>query len=414
LTFIRSVKDVCFRQMSRLALVPVLFLAFPVLAQDAGPASLAEAYEQVLAERTSQQSSEAGTQSETLAAAVQSLAEYARECDKATGIKVPAFNCGDGVSVPGQGNVPRGTLCDQPNVLNGVCDPGSKFQVLPGSTADAVAVAHCRRDGQPVDGPLFNDIAVIQYNKKNGAICFYQALKRVNDPPENALPANVPAPLAIGEGVWQPGSGAHWIDPVATEKIGCTGCHNNGGFIRSPYLAQLRTPPHALPNRDTGYTNLDTPLRYVGSAYAKNKSWSITVPELDENGGSCTNCHRLAVSNRLAFSIINGTAAHFSALATAKSQKSKSPHSAASPIWMRPNQKCYKKASEDSALRYKKCAEDFFNSGFLTIGPGCEKQELGMPWVGDETAQLAVALKNHLQEIEPESEALEAAPVDCP
>ena len=349
--FFRFVKDNTFRLNQGLALVPALLLTFPVLAQDDRPASLAEAYEQVLAERTLAQSNRTGTESGPLAADVQNLAEYALACDIATGIKVPAFNCDNGVSVPGQGNVPRGTMCDQPNVLNGVCDPGSRFQVLPGSTADAVAVAHCRRDGQPVDGPFFNDIAVIQYNKKNGAICFYQALKRVSDPPENALPANVPAPLAIGEAVWQPGSGAHWIDPVATEKIGCTGCHNNGGFIRSPYLAQLRTPPHALPNRNSGYGNLDTPLRYVGSAYAQNRSWSITVPELDENGGSCTSCHRLAVSNRRAFNIINGSAAHLAALATARDQKSKSPHSSSSPIWMRPNQKCYKKN-----LKMPRCA----------------------------------------------------------
>ena len=36
--------------------------------------------------------------------------------------------------------------CDRPNVLNGVCDPGSKFQVL-AQTGDAAAVAHCRKMG---------------------------------------------------------------------------------------------------------------------------------------------------------------------------------------------------------------------------------------------------------------------------
>src|SRR5262245_27969830 len=44
----------------------------------------------------------------------QSLIAYAEECDAATGIRVPAFNCNDGVEVPGQGQVPAGHDCDQP------------------------------------------------------------------------------------------------------------------------------------------------------------------------------------------------------------------------------------------------------------------------------------------------------------
>ena len=108
-----------------------------------------------------------------------SMEEYARKCDDATQIKVPGFSCSAGTEVPGQGNIPAGPAqphCNQPNVLNGSCDPGSKFQVLPGGTADAVAVAHCRKVGLPITGNLYNDIAVIQYNKKTGALCFYQAL----------------------------------------------------------------------------------------------------------------------------------------------------------------------------------------------------------------------------------------------
>ena len=99
------------------------------------------------------------------------LAGYAAKCDAATGIHVPGFTCGNGSS---QGTQPEGTVprprCDHPNVLNGACDPGSRFQVLPGGTADAVAVAHCRKNGKPIEGNVYNDIAVIQYNKKNGAL----------------------------------------------------------------------------------------------------------------------------------------------------------------------------------------------------------------------------------------------------
>lgn len=362
------------------AFVQAAILTLPALSQDSAPSSLAEAYEEVLQQRAVSEGGNIGTLGgEAGAQAIQTLAEYALECDKATGISVPAFNCDDGVAVPGQGSVPRGPLCDHPNVLNGVCDPGSKFQVLPGSTADAVAVAHCRRDGQPVEGPFYNDVAVIQYNKANGAVCFYQALKRRHDPPQNALPANVPAPRDVGGNVWMPGSGAHWIDPEATVVIGCTGCHNNGGFLRSNYLAQLKTPPHALPSTDQGFTNKNAMLRFVGSAYQNDFTWSVEVPALPA-GQSCTLCHRLAVSSREAFGKINGTAPIFGVFATDVSQASKSPHSVQSPIWMKPGQVLFDPQSLNSAKKYQKCAVDFANSGFKTIGLGCKIAPLGVPF----------------------------------
>lgn len=295
------------------------------------------------------------------------LRDYAKKCDDATGIPVPSFNCDAGKSVPGQGN---GIVCDQPNVLNSGCDPGSKFQVLPGGNADAVAVAHCRKVGLPVSGSTYNDIAVIQYNKKNGATCFYQAL--------TDLPGqNVPAPLSAGESPWQASSTASWISPAGTEAIGCTGCHDNGGFIRSAYLAQLRTPPHMLPSTATGFNNLNTPVKYVGLDYATNRSWNITTsPAAGDTGTSCHACHRLAVNN---FSR-NGTAALFANIATAPTQAAKNPHSATSPIWMRPGQITYNAGAEASATKYRDCALGFLNSGFVTAPPGCTITALAEPW----------------------------------
>ena len=295
------------------------------------------------------------------------MKDYAKKCADATGISVPAFNCDAGTSVPGQGN---GVVCDQPNVLNSRCDPGSKFQVLPGGNADAVAVAHCRKVGLPVAGSVYNDIAVIQYNKKNGATCFYQAL--------TDLPGqNVPAPISSGESPWQAFSTASWISPAGTEALGCTSCHDNGGFIRSSYLAQLRTPPHVLPNTAAGFNNLNTPVKYVGLDYATNRSWAITTsPAPGDTGTACHACHRLAVNNFAQ----NGTAARFANIATAASQAAKNPHSATSPIWMRPGQITYQAGAEASATKYRDCALGFFNSGFVTAPPGCTITPLAEPW----------------------------------
>jgi hypothetical protein len=311
-----------------------------------------------------------------------SLKDYSAKCDAATGIQVPSFSCSAGVEPPGQGTIPdtpqSSTRCDRPNVLNSACDPGSRFQVLPGKTADAVAVAHCRKVGKPIANNVYNDIAVIQYNKKNGALCFYQAL--------TDLPGDqIPAPKGGEKATWEDGQ-PHWISPEGTEAIGCTGCHDNGGFIRSEYLAQLKTPPHALPNEFTGFNNLNTPARYVGLDYATNRSWSIkTALAPGDPGLSCTTCHRLAVPNRKAFGEINGTAAHFANVATAADQCvdgkcSKNPHSAASPIWMRPGQILYNAFAEASATKYQDCAVGFFNSNFTAAPQGCDIAPLGEPW----------------------------------
>ena len=106
------------------------------------------------------------------------LEQYAQQCDQAIGITVPDFKCDSGTLVPMTNPHPSPPAppitCDRPNVLNQECDPGSYFQVLPTSNADAYAVAHCRKRG--LSQGRYADIAVIQHNQKNGATCFYQAL----------------------------------------------------------------------------------------------------------------------------------------------------------------------------------------------------------------------------------------------
>src|SRR5262245_34824022 len=80
------------------------------------------------------------------AGASDTLQDYSKKCDAATGETVPAFDCDAGTLVPETN--PRGTgaslKCDRPNVLNHVCDPGSRFQLLV-DNANASIVAHCRK-----------------------------------------------------------------------------------------------------------------------------------------------------------------------------------------------------------------------------------------------------------------------------
>ncbi|MGO7214191.1 hypothetical protein ACC817_00955 [Rhizobium ruizarguesonis] len=304
-----------------------------------------------------------------------SLSEYAAKCAEATGVSIPRFSCSAGVEVPGQGTTPAGTLCDAPNSLNKVCDPGSRFQVLPGRTQDAVAVAHCRKDGLPIAGTVYNDIAIIQYNKKNGAVCYYQALTN--------LPGNsIPSPAEGDTAAWADGQ-SHWFSPQATEGIGCTACHDNGGFIRSNYIRQLKTPPNSMPSEADGYSNSTSPMKYVGLDFDSNRSWSIVTPRADtDNGLPCNSCHRLGVNNHPRGGTNFGTAALFAPIATAAHQASKTDHSPSSPIWMRPGQIVYNAGAEASAKKYHDCAVAFAQSNFTNAPAGCVVTPLGVPWDG--------------------------------
>ncbi len=168
----------------------------------------------------------------------ESMEAFAAKCAEATQIEVRGFNCDDGTIIPTTNLTPGACPnqdCDAPNVLNGECDECSRFQVL-AKTEEAIAVGLCRKKGLD-EGEGYRDVAVIQYNRFTGATCFYQALGP-------SLPAEVTAPSqGIGPGTFP------WFTPSQTAGEKCVMCHDNGPFVRSPYLAQLRD---VGPNPDNG------------------------------------------------------------------------------------------------------------------------------------------------------------------
>lgn len=255
------------------------------------------------------------------------LEQYAQKCDDAIGVTVPSFDCEDGTLVPTTHHA--NGKCDQPNRLNQECDPGSRFQVLV-NTSSAYVVAHCRKRGQGAG--LYQDIAVIQHNKKNGATCFYQALG-------NNLDGDVKAP-SLGTGAWP------WLTPASTASINCVGCHDNGPLIRSPYMT-LVTGDDAMPGRGDFSFNRDQPYRFIGADFASWKAYKVEV-----SGNACLGCHRMAVNST---SNSRGTALDLGIRATATSEVAKNPHSADSPIWMMPGQTTFLQSSADSALAIKNC-----------------------------------------------------------
>jgi hypothetical protein len=283
----------------------------------------------------------------------ETLQAFARACELATNIDFPDFDCDQGTAVPEthlSGSGYPDQLCDRPNVLNHQCDPGSRFQVVK-QTNDAIVVGHCRKKGGA--DHRYGDIAAIQYNQVNGATCFYQAL----DDSSN-LSNTVTAPIK-GNGPGQ----FPWLSPANTAGIQCVKCHDNGPFVRSPYLAQLNGEgKNRLPGTNSGtgpwdrrFTwNKTLPYTFVGADF---QSWKVYSLSVTGTGSLCTGCHRMGISS-VASSFIdrNGTALAFGSEATAMTQLHKNPHSADSPIWMTPGQITYSTANETEAHAMRACA----------------------------------------------------------
>jgi len=319
----------------------------------------------------------------------ESLVDYARKCKDAIGVDVPDFDCDkSGTSVPENhltGLFPF-AFCDAPNVLNAQCDPGSQFHLL-AQTAAVTIVGHCRKQNHA--GGKYGDIAVIQYNKTNGSTCFYQALKDSSPSPLGADLDHHVTPPSDGNG---PGK-FPWLNPSDTAAIRCVRCHDNGPFIRSPYLAQLRDDPtNRVPGTHDGSGawdhrfdwNKTIPYAFVGNDFQSWKAYSISV---SGTGSGCIVCHRLGLSSVHGTFQTQGTAQVLGLTATAASQTQKNPHSASpctssspptcvpdSPIWMKPGQTLYDATSENQAIAASACAGAIAKAAgdpSVALPPGC-------------------------------------------
>lgn len=330
--------------------------------------------------------------------------EYTAACVTALELNGPedlAFDCDDpskSVEVPETNPVKvlertqEVTYCDRPNVLNGECDPGSRFQVVRDvETKDkrgrVQIVAHCRKRAL---GPgQFQDIAMIGYNSVTGDTCFWQnTLTAMSGDMRKRIPGT-PA----GDKVWQ--------TPKGVSDTGCIACHDNGPFIRSPYLSQLKSTPiterkvkegnppttrdpsseqsdirfaqeqaakfgSTLPgSRQDGFNKAE-PYRFVGKAFQGWKTYGISLSEGGRQN-DCLGCHRMGLSKKDGAwksgdgsGFVAGTTMKFSPMAVGKdgSQPSKNPHSAESPIWMTPSQLIYSDVNKDAQAKLFDCGKN--------------------------------------------------------
>jgi len=325
----------------------------------------------------------------------ETLAQFAARCDKAMGgITVPQFDC-DATSATepkGQGDGSK-VKCEAPNVLNSECDPGSHFQVLHRDEGgDGIyVVAHCRhRLVQRHNGPgQYSDVAVIQYNAHTGATCYYQALK-------DGLSHTAPAPIL--------GEANYWKPPAETAGIRCVHCHDNGPFIRSPYLAQLGQvwpyfgdPSHpTVPAADNNYLpgtlagdrfgpwNKTMPYSFVGLDFQSWEAYSLT----NSANSGCLTCHRMGISRAVGVWLEEGTSKELGIRATNADQHSTQPDDAmlpvtkldhgpyvadtSSPVWMIPGdiKPANSPATAVAADSIKKCAEAITSGA--TPPAGCD------------------------------------------
>lgn len=295
----------------------------------------------------------------------ESLFETVKKCDEAAGFSVPAFDCDKGTEVTLDTNgAPVDYFahgkCDYPNHLNRECDPGSRFQVLRNDSKGYV-VAHCRKKGA-IDGG-YNDVAVIQHNKLNGATCFYQS--------DVAAPATLGTPSVVPHKIRAPSDPSGTEIRVQQNPAGCTSCHNNGPIIRSPYLAHL-TGPNTLPGAGDDAFNRDQKYRLVG-----NGASDLKIYKVDVGSNLCTSCHRMGTTNGW-----SGGAGDFAMRAveahdvgglhaqkwdsTDFSTFHKHADSSASPLWMTPNPvtaskhtESFNQSNADAAQTVARCAKTF-------------------------------------------------------
>jgi len=304
------------------------------------------------------------------------LGQFAAKCDLATGIHVPDFKCSAGTEVPTTNY--NGTSCDRPEQLHQKCDPGSRFQIV-ASNANAAAILHCRRGGNPTTGNNYHDIAIIQYNWVNGAVCYYQALGTM----DGDFKAPVLGTSSSGEADFLNSSASPWVSSAHTHAIDCRQCHDNGAVIRSPYMSQMRTAPNALPGAGVRTFNGTNPVAYVGTDFQDWRLYSVTL-----QNNTCNGCHRMGYSNTP--EVGKGTALDFGIRATNRDNIAKNPNSAASPIWMIPPQTDYDEANHVSAVALQACAQALKNG---TAPPaGCSSTQFSKLYRGLDPAQLFVAL----------------------
>ena len=184
------------------------------------------------------------------------LSVYAAACDSIMGsaATVPAFDCDTGIDIPVTYNHAAydpsvDYMCDAPDQFQSDCVQHEKLVPI-ASTGTATTVAICRRFTNNTTAN-YDEVEVIQHDKSNGDTCFYSSAFVAL----HSVPGKAPSPSA---GVGRPGGIPYWETPTQylREQWGVhLVCHDNGAFLRSPFVKQLTPVLSSAFVHDLGFGN---------------------------------------------------------------------------------------------------------------------------------------------------------------
>ncbi len=266
------------------------------------------------------------------------ISSYAEDCAERLGV-IPSFSCFDdgkivpvtqaGTEIPANltasqasryyfgANGNQEYSCDRPAHLPlgnfGQCVPYARLGKLAARDAqgkvlkDVDVVFTCRRytprlgpqqyGGQNFDGstyPIFEDINMIQHNRKTGETCFYQTPlsnrdgRRVPSPMEKSLPSGSPSYATSASTFWLKPSGV-----ANNSNMQCIRCHDNDPFIHTPFIDQVKgdggKPLVPAMDRSSDWSGKYSVIGNRGFQY-----WPQVYALFHDEKPQCTSCHNFA------------------------------------------------------------------------------------------------------------------------
>lgn len=270
------------------------------------------------------------------AARAESVTEYADMCTQAVGVAVPAFSCTTAHEIPMVGAISG--YCEKPPYLPSArCRKGSRLWVQDTGNPDVAVIGLCRKKGnQAPNDAMFDDIAVIQTNFKNGATCFYQKLD------DGGIDGTlVPAPSV--------NTGDFWYTPEQVRGEECASCHDTG-LLRTPYLMQVKADGKPVMPKGRHTTNYWFPGTVLAGWNGKVNKIKDTAPKKN-----CTVCHAMG-ANTIEPDL--GTSTWLGLLATGrKPTKWLAPPPDHLAHWMKPGRLVPDGQDQVDAQRMSNCAK---------------------------------------------------------
>ena len=128
-------------------------------------------------------------------------------------------------------------------------------------------------------------MAIVGHNRRSGATAFFQA--GVLD----AVDARkIPSPMGFRPLPNEPAAGDYWLSPSRTAAIACYKCHDNGPFVHSPYVDQVKVNNQLIvPVIDR---NPPGPYWFVGSQAFSNWPQPKYFKKAGQNN-NYTSCHAI-------------------------------------------------------------------------------------------------------------------------